>query len=1045
MRYFNIGSNLSIKEAEVSVIANQDREPHRQSLWLICVGLVLFFSTTTFAERLPIKTYTVADGLLRDNVSNIKQDSRGFLWFCSAEGISRFDGYVFTHFTVNDGLPERHVNDFLETRNGEIWIATDGGLAKLNPKGLANSKSNPLFTAILPDNPKAKNIRVLLEDENGMRWVGTGDGLYKLNAHDELEAVDLGKPLVGMPEIQINAIIRDRLGAIWLGTEDNGLFRILPSGEVEQFNKSNGLPDIDISTLHEDKNGRIWVGLRQHHAAGLVLLVAEPRKNQNIVARHYTTDDGLPADWILDLFESSDGKFWVGTIRGLCEWQTDEKSVCKTYTKENDLCDEEFWSITEDKDKSLWTGTRCGLKKWTRSGFTSYAEADGMGFSFINSVFENAAGELFASFNNGRERTVSRFDGEKFELVRPNFPVDIKGTGWGWKQTVWQDSVGDWWFPLGAGISRFRHSARLEDLSKSVPQQIKVGTLPAEVFRIFEDSRGDIWVTTAGSVYELWRWERASGNWSNFTSEVGFGRYRIGSAFVEDKAGNLWIGTGTDRDDAALIRYREGKFIVFPQTEYPLLAGWLRDLYVDGKGRLWIADSANGVLRLDDVNADQLHFTRYTPAEGLSSIAASCITEDEFGRIYIGTGRGIDRLNPDTEQIENFTTADGLPNSTVEIAYRDRKNNLWFGTTNGLARFVPEEERIRQAPITLITGLRMNGESEIISILGETAIAPLELDSNQKQVSIDFLGLGASLGERLKYEYRFDESAWTATTERTVNFANLAAGEHSFEVRSQTADRIYSLAPAVVSFRVAAPIWRRPWFIALTLVLTAAAVYLFYRYRLTSLLEIERMRTRIAADLHDDIGANLTRISLLSEVAKQKSTNGNDNLLSSIADIARESVASMNDIVWAIGLDHDRMLDLTRRMRQHVEEIFAMRDIELNFNAPTEDKDLKLSIGVRRDLLLIFKEAVNNAARHSRCSKVQIDFRREDSILTLKVKDNGKGFDFDNSESDGQGLRSMARRAKALGGKLSIDSPISGGTEVLLKLPLPKASFESRL
>ncbi len=113
------------------------------------------------AERLPIKTYTVADGLLRDGVYKIKQDSRGFLWFCTAEGISRFDGYAFTNFTTSDGLPERHVNDFLETKKGEIWIATDGGLAKLNPTGLAGSKDNPLFTVILTDNSKAKSFEVL--------------------------------------------------------------------------------------------------------------------------------------------------------------------------------------------------------------------------------------------------------------------------------------------------------------------------------------------------------------------------------------------------------------------------------------------------------------------------------------------------------------------------------------------------------------------------------------------------------------------------------------------------------------------------------------------------------------------------------------------------------------------------------------------------------------------------------------------------------------------------------------------------------------------
>jgi ligand-binding sensor domain-containing protein/signal transduction histidine kinase len=999
--------------------------------------LLLFVSAVAHAERLPVKTYTVADGLLRDSVSKIRQDSRGFLWFCTAEGISRFDGYAFTNFTVNDGLPERHVNDFLETRSGEIWIATDGGLAKLNPKGLISSKEDPLFNVTLPSDPNARSIRVLFEDETGTIWAGTSAGLYKMNERSQLEAVDLGKPQVGTPEIQISAIVKDRRGAIWLGTMDSGLFRIQPDGVIEQFNRSDGLPDVNISVIHEDKNGRIWVGLRPRSVAGLVLLVPEPRKDQTLVERFYTMKDGLPTNWITDLFESSDGKLWIGTTRSLCEWQTDGRSVCKIYKKDNDLCDEEFWSIIEDRDKNLWMGTRCGLKKWTRSGFTSYTTADGMGDSLVNSIFENSAGELFASFNDGNIRTVARFDGEKFELVKPNFPPAFKYFGWGWKQTVWQDRVGDWWFPANGGISRFRRPTRFEDLASSASRYIKVGSEEMEVFRLFEDSRGDIWFSLVGSDAQLWRWSRADDSWRNLTQEVKFGKYRVGSAFVEDGSGNLWIGTGSDREDTALIRYRDGQFKIFSQSEYPLLARWIRDLYVDSEARLWIADTANGVLRLDDVNADKLNLTQYTPAEGLSSIGVSCITGDEFGRIYFGTGRGLDRLDPSTGQIENFTTADGLPNSNIEIAYRDRKNDLWFGTTNGLARFVPERQKIRQTPNTLITGLRVNGESQSVSVLGEKALAPVELNSDQRQISVDFLGLGASLGERLKYEYRLESGDWTPTQERTINFASFAPGDHQFEVRALTADRLFS-SPATVSFRIAAPVWQRWWFIVLICSLVAAAIYLIYRNRLMRLLEMERMRTRIATDLHDDIGANLTRISILSEVARQRSGPVNGNSLTSIADIARESVASMNDIVWAIAPEHDSLLDLTRRMRQHSEEIFAQREIELHFDAPSEDTDLKLSVGIRRDVLLIFKEAVNNAARHSGCTKVQIDFFCEHSFLKLRVKDNGSGFVPGNGETVGQGFRSMTRRSEALGGQLTINSMIGLGTDIQFVLPSPK-------
>ena len=283
--------------------------------------------------------------------------------------------------------------------------------------------------------------------------------------------------------------------------------------------------------------------------------------------------------------------------------------------------------------------------------------------------------------------------------------------------------------------------------------------------------------------------------------------------------------------------------------------------------------------------------------------------------------------------------------------------------------------------------------------------------------------------------------------ERTVNFANLDSGDYQFEVRAQTGDRIYSQG-AMLAFRIAAPVWQRWWFIAGLLAMTAFLIYVFYRYRLGRLLELERIRTRIATDLHDDIGANLTRIALLSEVAHQQAqgaaVNGKPNLLPSIADIARESVASMNDIVWAISPNHDSLLDLTRRMRQHAEEVFAYRDIDLEFNAPSPDNELKLTVGLRRDLLLIFKEAANNAVKHSDCTKVIIDFSCENSLLTLRINDNGNGFDAD-LESEGQGLRSMERRAKALGGNLNIFSRAGQGTTIEFKMSLPKSMSRSHI
>ena len=238
----------------------------------------------------------------------------------------------------------------------------------------------------------------------------------------------------------------------------------------------------------------------------------------------------------------------------------------------------------------------------------------------------------------------------------------------------------------------------------------------------------------------------------------------------------------------------------------------------------------------------------------------------------------------------------------------------------------------------------------------------------------------------------------------------------------------------------------------LVALVSGVMAYALYRYRVARLLDMANLRTRIATDLHDDIGANLTRIALLSEVATRRRvlepgvagggahamlvTEEEDGPLSSIARIARESVSSMSDIVWAINPARETLLDLTRRMRQHADEIFTLRDIRLRFDASDVRPELRLGVDVRRDVLLIFKESVNNAARHSSCTSVEISCRVEGSRLVLTIADNGAGV-FDASlESEGQGLRSMRRRAQRLRGTLDIASGSGLGTIVTLTVPL---------
>ena len=297
----------------------------------------------------------------------------------------------------------------------------------------------------------------------------------------------------------------------------------------------------------------------------------------------------------------------------------------------------------------------------------------------------------------------------------------------------------------------------------------------------------------------------------------------------------------------------------------------------------------------------------------------------------------------------------------------------------------------------------------------------------------------------MRYQHKLEgtDQDWSAPTEqRTVNFANLAPGRYQFLVRAVNADGVGSQTPARFSFTILPPFWQRWWFLALATTLVGLAAYALHRYRVARLIELERMRTRIATDLHDDIGAGLSQIAILSEVSRQrlgKEQNGVNESLARIANTSRDLLDSMSDIVWAINPRRDRVSDLAQRLREFAGDVFTSREIEFSFRTPASGSEIRLEADVRRQLYLIFKEAVNNAARHSRCTQAEIEFEVAQDRLLLHVRDNGCGFDPNGdgaTSRNGNGLVSMRERARALGGEIEINSQPNLGTAIKLNLPL---------
>jgi ligand-binding sensor domain-containing protein/signal transduction histidine kinase len=1069
---------LFVRERDCPVAMNQ--LPFARNLFLL-LGLILSLLSPSLAsaEQLPLRAYTVSDGLAHNNVNRIVLDSRGLLWFCTGDGLSRFDGYAFANFGTDQGLPHPNVTDFLETRDGKFWVATSGGLVLFDPNGAPGSgvdggkdavTSRRMFSDTVPGADITKGsdaaaINVLLESRGGEIWCGTNKGLYRLEQRGD--SVSLGKVEIGIPSVYreqsfILALVEDHNGSLWAAAP-SGLYRRLPDGTTKRYTSKDGLPDEYLHTLLLDDEGRLWAGTR---FAGFFQFEPDmPAIGQLRIADAYSPKNGLQTGWVFRLFETSDRRFWAATDRGLIEFYPDGQKRglrFRNYTTRNGLSYPEITTLAQDLGGNLWLGTvTTGAIKVSRNGFTTYDSGDSI--AVINAIFEDRAGGLcFRGSVIGDRRAPTfqeiqgdspssrppvyftrfgRFDGERFAWFSPD---SVPSFGWVSEQVTLQAHSGEWWVGTNDGLYRFPSLASFASLKKARPLAVytaKDGLAAPQIFRLFEDSHAGVWISTISSSSNgLARWDPGTAALQDLSYALSLPQNisNLAHSFCEDRAGNVWIGF-----NGAVARYNEGGFKVFSASE-GLPPGVIASIYLDHAGRLWLASERSGLIRIDDANGAQPSFRSYTTAQALSSNDTEVITEDRDGQIYIGGGRGLDQLDPTSGRVRHFTTADGLAHGAFLAAFRDHNGELWFGTTGGLSRLRPVPRPETNSPPILISALKAGGSRQMVSALGEQEVALHALAPNQNQVQIDFVGLSFETGDVLGYQYQLEgaDAGWgTPTDQRTVTYANLAPGNYKFLVRALNSDGAVSTVPASVAFTVLAPIWRRPWFVALAFASLAILIYSLYRYRVARLLQITNMRTRIATDLHDDIGANLTRIALLSEVAKQQlgqRESKEDGPVSSIGRIARESVGSMSDIVWAIDPDRDSLLDLTRKMRQHADEVFTLRDINLDFTGPDAKDGLRLGIDLRRDLLLIFKEAVNNAARHSECTEVTIDFHIDGPSLLLEIADNGVGFD-PSVESDGRGLRSMERRAASLGGTLEISSSLKGTTLVRLRIPMSRA------
>ena len=741
--------------------------------------------------------------------------------------------------------------------------------------------------------------------------------------------------------------------------------------------------------------------------------------------------------------------------------------------------------IAEGDSGTFWVGVRNGILRIDQpqhSGrrFTFYTSRNGIRDSLITGGTIDREGDLWiANYDAGLSRLVDQ-SVISYPIRMLGYPpnnsaalADREGHLW----VCGEGSLWEYWHDDVRGWESLRHSEISKGKNRCIP------------WAISSDAESNFWIVSDDNKIFEYRLQRSPRGESRlvvqkvFRPGIHFPKGRPMFAFRDDN-GLLWCSMANDL----------GVVLMDPRKAKPYLRTYtrrngmpdesVRAIYQDRHGNLWFGGYSEGLSELPADEPLDGRFRLYTAAQGLPSTAIRSILEDVNGILWVGTRYGGLAYLQDS-LFHAISVKEGLLSTAVWCMARRSQGDLWVGTQLGMQSLTPlsyvfsSKKELGGNPV-YACGQTSAGLLWLISTYGLTFYDPardrrnlvpppvtithfevngvefptsglFELSSNQDHCTIEVAGISLRDEEGLRYQYRLlgaNDEWMPPEANRSFVFASLAPGSYRFMVRAINADGVVSTVPAQLQFTILPPFWRQWWFIGGTFLSVVFLVVVTVRLRLTRLLAIERLRSRIATDLHDDIGSGLTRIAILSDVAYRQVQSGRPGSrppagdpaevlagIEKIRDTARTLIDTMSDVVWAIDPSHDSFERLVQRLRSYAYELCEAKNIRLVFRAGDNVLSAKMSSEGMRNFLLLSKEALTNIARHADAANVEVSISVEDSHLVLTVADDGRGFDPETVEP-GNGLLNMRKRTEQAGGSFTITSTAGNGTRLVALFPL---------
>ncbi len=914
--------------------------------------------------------------------------------------------FLVDSWTVEDGLPDSEAVSVLQARDGYLWIGTLHGLVRFD--------GNQFKVFDEMDTPGLKSDRIvfLYEDSHTNLWIGTQSA---------------GLAVIHDGQIKSFQAETSAAGAITCASENSGDILFYSDNGFANYHQGHmtyypGVRSLELylKAMHlivPAKDGgvwRLWNGAIQEWNGD--------HCEKNLGACPWGNT------FVKAVCEDEKGNLIVGTLGKGIFW-FDADGNYRHISKTNGLSSDFVLSLCVDDDGNLWAGTDgAGLDRVKRKAFSTLP---GLRPWPVTSIAQDASGGVWAAF------TAAGLSYWNSNAVR-DFGVgqvsDASAVLVDQKQNVWAGTSSE-------GLFRFQ-------TNRFVPVFAARTDIPA----LFESRDGRLW---AGTQNGLGCWDGRS--WRLYTTRDGLSGNAV-SAIAEDSRGNLWVGT----EDSGLDYFDGQKFISCRASANGLPGNDISCLYVDHDGVLWVGTSAHGLARFKNGQ-----WTPLSERDGLASNSIGYIIGDDEGDLWIGCNAGLMRISKESlaglvEETNLFCRvygkADGMPtrecsSGSQPAAIRAHDGRLWFPTSEGLVIIDPSKLALnRPPPKILIESVLVDGQEQNTNPLNSAWSASVTVPPGGEQLEIHYTALNFSAPQAVHFKYRLEghENAWTdAGDGRVARYPALPPGHYQFHVIACNEDGIWNNEGAVLAVVVQPQFWQTATFQIVVILVLLGLIVGIVRYVSTQKLHrqvqrlkqqeaLERERARIARDLHDQLGANLTQVALLGEMA-EADKNLPDEVEAhtrQISQTARETTRSLDEIVWAINPSNDTLEGLANYVCKYAQEYFALANLPCRVDFPAQLPAAPIPPEVRHNVFLAFKEAVNNVVKHAQASQAGVRLQLQPDHFILQIEDNGRGLDKDFEAKNRNGVRNMKKRMEDIGGDFSISPGANGGTVIQLTVPL---------